>query len=259
MSVKERIKIFIEYSNMTISAFEKSINVTNGYVNSISKSIGIDKINTILENYPNLSLEWLFTGHGSMTKPLNDVENWINEERIKRREESYEDDTAHIGNSVLFEPESRIYKMKTDKIQERQLIPLYDMQASASVVALFRDSIKEKPIDHISIPGLPKSDGAVYVNGDSMYPLLKSGDIIIYKNLAASIDNIFWGEMYLISLTNDNGDEFVMIKWVQKSDQGEMYIKLVSENRHHQPKDWHLKNVIGLALIKGSVRINSMY
>ncbi len=54
--------------NLTISDFEKSINVTNGYVNSISKSIGVDKIKTILEKYPNVDLEWLLTGKGEMLK-----------------------------------------------------------------------------------------------------------------------------------------------------------------------------------------------
>lgn len=157
------------------------------------------------------------------------------------------------------EPDTTVFKLKTDLIQEKQLVPLYDIQATASTVSLFRDSSNEKPVDHISIPNLPKCDGAVYVSGDSMYPLLKSGDIIMYKKLEPSINNIFWGEMYLVSLVNDNGDDFVMIKWLHKSDQGNEYVTLVSENRHHQPKDFHLKNIKGLALIKASVRINSMY
>lgn len=163
------------------------------------------------------------------------------------------------NSDASIEPSPKVYKLKTDKIEEKQLVPLYDIQASASIVSLFRDSSQEKPIDHISIPNLPKCDGAIYVNGDSMYPLLKSGDIIMYKKLEASLDNIFWGEMYLVSLTNDDGDEFVMVKWIQKSEQGVEYIKLVSENRHHQSKEFHLKNIKGLALIKASVRINSMY
>lgn len=166
----------------------------------------------------------------------------------------------HIENNVVInEPSTKIFKLKTDLIQEKQLVPLYDIQATASTVSLFRDSSNEKPVDHISIPNLPKCDGAVYVSGDSMYPLLKSGDIIMYKKLEPSINNIFWGEMYLVSLINDEGDDFVMVKWIHKSDQGNEYIKLVSENRHHQPKDFHLKNIKGLALIKASVRINSMY
>lgn len=152
-----------------------------------------------------------------------------------------------------------IYQNKTDVLQEKQLIPLYDVQASASIVELFNNAVNEKPVDHISIPNLPKCDGAIYVSGDSMYPLLKSGDIIMYKKVGTCIDNMFWGEMYLVSLTNDDGDEFVMVKWLHKSDKGEEYVKLVSENRHHQPKDFHIKNIKGLALIKASVRVNSMY
>ena len=152
-----------------------------------------------------------------------------------------------------------VFRLKTDNNVQHQSVPLYDIQASASVVALFRDSSTETPVDHITIPNLPKCDGAIYVSGDSMYPLLKSGDIIMYKKVANEIDNMFWGEMYLVSLINNDGDEFVMVKWLHKSELGTDYVKLVSENRHHQPKDFHIKNIKGLALIKASVRINSMY
>lgn len=66
MSVKNRIKIFADYNQINISQFERAIGVSNGYVNSISKSIGLDKIEIILEKYPNLSIEWLITGRGEM-------------------------------------------------------------------------------------------------------------------------------------------------------------------------------------------------
>lgn len=64
---------------MTVSAFEKSIGVANGYVNSISKSIGIDKISLILEKYPNLNIEWLLTGRGEMLKTKHTPEAFIPE------------------------------------------------------------------------------------------------------------------------------------------------------------------------------------
>lgn len=66
--VKERLKIFIKSIGKSVAEFEKSIFVSNGYVNSISKSIGIDKLNMILEKYPNLNIEWLLTGKGEMIK-----------------------------------------------------------------------------------------------------------------------------------------------------------------------------------------------
>ena len=62
-----------------------------------------------------------------------------------------------------------------------------------------------------------------------------------------------------VGIDGNDGDEFVMVKWLHKSELGTDYVKLVSENRHHQPKDFHIKHIKGLALIKASVRINSMY
>lgn len=66
--VKDRVKAYCESEKITISSFERSIGVANGYVNSISRSIGIDKLTTIVEKYPNLNLEWLLVGKGDMYK-----------------------------------------------------------------------------------------------------------------------------------------------------------------------------------------------
>lgn len=71
MSVKERIKDFVKSQDLSISAFEKSIEASNGYVNSISKSVGLDKILKIIEVYPSINLNWLITGEGNMM--INDI------------------------------------------------------------------------------------------------------------------------------------------------------------------------------------------
>ena len=113
------------------------------------------------------------------------------------------------------------------------------------------------PIDYISIPNLPKCDGALTVAGDSMYPLLKSGDIVAYKEIQDLQNDIFWGEMYLVSIQLGD-EEYVSVKWVQKSEKGDTHIRLVSENQHHQPKDIPLSKVRAMALVKASIRINSM-
>ena len=62
---------------MTNRAFEESIEVSNGYINSISKSIGLDKLETIIEKYPNLNVEWLFTGNGNSTCYRLDVQQLL--------------------------------------------------------------------------------------------------------------------------------------------------------------------------------------
>lgn len=78
MSVRERFKIFIKYSNLSVSAFEKSISASNGYVNNISKTIGSDKLEVIAEKYPNLNLSWLTLGEGEMLK-----DDFVNEESVE--------------------------------------------------------------------------------------------------------------------------------------------------------------------------------
>ncbi|MEE0948002.1 MAG: hypothetical protein U0L53_04695 [Bacteroidales bacterium] len=71
MNVKERLKEYIKYKNLTVISFERSINRSNGYVSSISKSIQPETILAISEKYPDLSIEWLLIGKGRMIKQYN--------------------------------------------------------------------------------------------------------------------------------------------------------------------------------------------
>lgn len=149
----------------------------------------------------------------------------------------------------------REFKHKTDDMRKTDRVPLYNIEAVAGVVAIFDDLHKQKPTDYLTIPNLPLCDGAVHVTGDSMYPLLKSGDIIAYKVLNNK-ENIFWGEMYLLSIDFD-GDTYITVKYVQKSNL-EGYVKLVSQNQYHQDKEVPFDSIKFAALVKASIRINSM-
>lgn len=148
------------------------------------------------------------------------------------------------------------FSLFTDHNLENQNIPLYNIEAAAGLVPLFNDTTSQKPVDFITIPNLPKCDGAIHVTGDSMYPLLKSGDMVLYKQINDIASNIFWGEMYLISIDMD-GEEYVTVKYIQKSEKKD-FIKLASHNQHHSDKDIHISKVRALAFVKASIRINSM-
>ena len=73
MSIKDRTRLFVKSQQITIKAFEKSINASNGYINNITRSISLEKIDLIVENYPVLNIEWLLTGKGEMLKALTDL------------------------------------------------------------------------------------------------------------------------------------------------------------------------------------------
>ena len=134
---------------------------------------------------------------------------------------------------------------RTDRTLPMQSVPLYNIEGTAGLVPLFTGQT----------PNLPKCDGAIYIVGDSMYPLLKSGDIVLYKKMN-SIDDIFWGDMYLLSIDID-GEEYITVKYIQKSEHNGC-IKLVSQNPHHADKDVSIDRIKALAFIKASIRMNSM-
>ncbi len=89
-----------------------------------------------------------------------------------------------------------------------------------------------------------------------MYPLLKSGDIVLYKEIRNISNGILWGEMYLLSFEID-GDWYIAIKYIQRSDD-DRFVRLVSHNFHHSPKDIPLDSIRALALVKASVRFNTL-
>jgi len=242
MKAIERFYQYLDSKGIKPTRFEKDNGLSNGYLGTQLKrngNLGEDVINKIINNCLDIDPVWLLTGNGSMTKSIPYLEN-----------------SDANGAHLLTEPESTFEK--ETKIIHKQSVPLYDVHAAVSVSALFENENSEKPVDYITIPNLPKCDGAIYISGDSMDPLLKSGDIIIYKKLANTIENIYWGDMYLISLMTED-DELVMVKWIHKSEKGEGFIKLTSENKHHEPKDFPITAIKGLALIKATIRINSMY
>ncbi|MBQ8307682.1 MAG: helix-turn-helix transcriptional regulator [Alistipes sp.] len=153
------------------------------------------------------------------------------------------------------EPDLTAYRLRTDNSLPLQSVPLYSVEGTAGLVPLFADQSQSKPVNYIHIPNLPKCDGAIYIVGDSMYPLLKSGDIVLYKQLS-DIGDIFWGDMYLLSIDID-GEEYITVKYIQKSDR-EGYVKLVSQNPHHADKEVAMDRIRAIALVKASIRMNSI-
>lgn len=163
-----------------------------------------------------------------------------------------DDGVGEMFNAI---PNVNKFMLRTDSSLPLQSVPLYSIEGTAGLVPLFSNETRSEPQNYIHIPNLPKCDGAIYIVGDSMYPLLKSGDIVLYKQLS-DLSDIFWGDMYLLSIDIDD-EEYVTVKYLQKSDR-EGYVKLVSQNSHHAEKDIALDRIRAIALVKASIRMNSM-
>ncbi|WP_290535162.1 XRE family transcriptional regulator [Alistipes sp.] len=222
--MNERVKLIRKQLGMTQEQLAQHLGIGKAALSMIETGkTGLSSRNrNILVQELNVNPEWLETGHGNMFNA---------------------------------DPDLTAYMHRTDNSLPMQSVPLYSIEGTAGLVPLFTDQAQTKPVNYIHIPNLPKCDGALYVRGDSMYPLLKSGDIVLYKQLN-DIDDIFWGDMYLLSIDMD-GEEYVTVKYIQKSDR-EGYVKLVSQNPHHADKEIEIGRIRAIALVKASIRMNSM-
>lgn len=219
-SIKTRILEYIDYRGITKYEFYKKSGITRSV---LDKDSGISETNIIkfMAYDPRIRLEWLIKGEGDM----------------------FEDD------AVLNDPASSYKRPVAPRV------PVYKLEDTGGLATLFED--QPKPVSHISIPNLSRCDGAVYITGDGMYPYLKSGDIILYKEVQNTPENLIWGELYLMSIDLE-GEEYVMVRWLQKSDKGQEYVKLVSKNTDRGDKIIKTDRIKALAMVKASIHFNTM-
>lgn len=170
--MNERILKFIEYLGISVSEFERNCNLSNGAVSKMGDNTRRSTVNKIYNVYPQLDIDWLLTGKGSM---LNDSKaeleqpNTANENVIDTLSD-YETwllpQTAH-GGSLTNIPADSVFLQNCEKI----VSPIKDV------------------------------DFAIGVYGDSMAPEYPSGSRVLIKkiNPDAFID---WGKAYVLDTCN---------------------------------------------------------
>lgn len=186
----------------------------------------------LLGRLADVDYNWLLTGKG---KPKPHPQHYCDTDLVSGQVE------------ILHKPRS------TDPVDDRS-VTLYDISAAANLKTMLADR-PQYALGRIVIPNIPVCDGAVYVSGDSMYPILKSGDIVGFKSIQSFTD-VIYGEMYLVSFQR-GGDEYLSVKYVNHSEQPDC-IRLVSYNPHHDPMDLPLADINAMAIVKFSIRKNMM-
>ena len=227
---KDRITAILTYYDLSAKALSEKIGMDRpqaiyDIINGKTQSITEKMASKIISVFSEISKSWLMSGEGEM---------------IKNSRSSTPDHT---------------FSLQTDRPIDNQEIPLYDYNATAGLVAIFNDNALE-PTDFLRIPNLPPVDGAIYVRGESMSPLLKSGDIVMYKKKELSIDSILWGEIYLLSFISD-GDTYTAVKYIRKAYE-EDKVRLASFNPSFAPKDIPMSSITALALVKASLTFHTM-
>jgi transcriptional regulator with XRE-family HTH domain len=133
-------------------------------------------------------------------------------------------------------------------------IPVYNLDKLHGLYNLLRRTRRPRAEGFISIPGMPRCDGAVRITGESMCPLLHSGDLVLYRRINGPSE-IFWGEMYLLSIRTA-ADERIAVYYLRRSKNEGMAI-LSGENPRFSDTEIELSNINALALVKSTVRFNT--
>lgn len=238
MTVKERIKKFCKAEQMPISTFEESIGASNGYVNAISKSIGIDRLNTIIEKYSNLNIEWLLTGRGEMLK--SDI--WGIPSDLVRTEpqkgENYIPPTHPIGNKSIATPTNN----------PKEGIPLIPIEAMAGALTC-EQTVLEYECERYVVPVFKGADFLIPVKGSSMYPKYSSGDIVACQRVPMSDLFFQWNKVYVID-TNQGA----LIKRIKPGSDKD-HVLLVSDNEKYDPFELPFSAIHAVALVLGVIRL----
>ena len=221
----QRIKEFIDTISLNVSSFEKKVSMSNGSFASQlkkNKSIGIDKLENILKEFPQINANWLLTGKGDMLlampkeyKPTLQKASVVAEPNTPSYPLLELEAFAGAGDTSQFGTE-------IDRLEERYVIP--------------------------SFKGL-KIDFMIKVNGSSMYPKYNSGDVVACR----SIDELLylqWNKVYVID-TVTNG---VMIKRVKKGTD-EASITLKSDNKDYDDFSIPRTDIRNIALVVGVIRL----
>lgn len=165
MSVKQRIYAFIKYKSISVKKFEELCELSNGYISSMRKGFGTDKLNNVLNVFPELNREWLLYGEGEML--------------------------------LKSEPEAGQKNVLAKKTNEVYLLPV---SAQAGSLNDFVTSVKIDECEKITSP-VKGIDFAMSVTGDSMAPEYPNGSQILVKKIDEKAF-IEWGKVYVLDTCN---------------------------------------------------------
>ena len=155
-SVKERTIKFVKHKGLKMKEFEAMANLSTGYVTSMRKNFGEEKLKNVLTAFPELNRDWLLYGEGSMLK-----------------------ETTQADNNATF-----IAPYITDELV---YLPLITTSAVASFIENLQDATDEMDTYPVYVAKGETFDKdkhvIVEVKGESMYPTITNKSMILCEKI----------------------------------------------------------------------------
>lgn len=218
-TVKERAQMFVKHLGISMKAFETACGLSSGYVTSMRKGFGRDKLDNVLTAYPQLNRDWLLYGEGEMLKHEN----------------------------------------STLPVDVEQGIPYYDVENfECGTPAGFGGALeKTNPDGYFQFPWV-KNDGETFcvrAHGNSMVNVADPVHSICHGSYIAlkrsQVRAVQWGEVYALA----TADGYI-VKKLMPSEMDEC-VRCVSFNgEEYPPFDLPVNDIYDYAKVVGVATIN---
>lgn len=241
MGVKDRIKQFADYIDISYRELSVQMGASEGYINSISRSIQPDKLSRLSAQYPQLNTNWLLTGSGEM---LNT-------------------DTP-LDKPMEFAPDQMDKALEVAEKMGVDLIPLYTEPFRAGNEG---HSLREEWDEVESVWAIPDTHATrlAPVRGNSMEPTLHDGDVVAIKRMEFRIDeplSIPFGEIFgIVVRTSDDPDDREYLDYIKRLDRHPDSDKHLthwiahSDNEKYKDFEIRIDRVASLWRVKASVAV----
>ena len=166
-TIKERTLEFIKYKKISVKEFELSCGLSNGYVSSMRKGFGADKLSNVLSAYPELNRDWLLYNEGQM---LNNASP----------------SPPPDGKDTILIPVVNLDSRGGTSFNE-------EVQTAAYVTGQMPFSVE---IAH-------QGDVVIPVYGDSMEPTYRSGSLVLIRKVELWREYLEMGNVYILALEDD--------------------------------------------------------
>ena len=188
MTSSDRVLRFIEYKGISKREFYANTGLSNGFLDK-SSNIGSDKLEKIISAYPDLSLLFIVTGNGSMLNgaysarseaevlypAVNEPDPGYGNRTNSKSGKASAAKSDYSGQKIILTPQ-----YITVDSEGKENILHVSARAAAGYLRGFADPVYLGKLPSFRLPGLTDATYRSFtVDGDSMYPTLKSGQMVI--------------------------------------------------------------------------------
>lgn len=232
-TIKERILQFIEYQGEKKESFFENLGLSYANFKGVQKksALNSDSIDKIISKYPEINLEWLISGIGSMLKSITPEDKQSKLQKIK--------------------------EIADTPTKKNNLIPFYEDVATIGGTSISADtSAVANTTTYIDAGDWFKGEvsAAIRHYGDSMVEY-SNGCILALKTITNQ-RNIVWGHNYVVET-----DEIRVTKRLQTCPEDKNCIMAYSTNTEtypdgtliHEPFKIHKEDIKRIFLVIGSI------